>query len=62
MDRETLLDKLEAAKAEQRRCMGGVDQDSCVAASKRITELRNALRDDRALTAHFGHVLKHKEC
>jgi hypothetical protein len=61
MERDKLIAELEAAKAEQRRCMGGVDQDGCIAASKRITELRNALRDDAGLTAHFAHVLAHKE-
>ena len=31
-----------------------------IISQKQITELRNTPRDDKALTAHFGHVLKHK--
>jgi hypothetical protein len=60
-ERDALVAELEAAKAEQRRCMGGVDQEGCVAACRRITELRNALRNDKTLTEHFAHVLQHKE-
>lgn len=56
-DRERLIALLEAAKLEQNRCMGGVDPDGCVLASKRVIELRGMLRDDAAIVAHFGKVL-----
>ena len=52
-----LADELENAKREQKRCMGGVDPEGCIAASKRITELRLAMRDDTAFQAHLAKVL-----
>jgi hypothetical protein len=54
--RERLITELVAAKVEQSRCMGGVDPAGCIAASKRITELRNALRDTAAFTVHLTSV------
>lgn len=45
--------ELEAAKQEQRRCMGGVDSIGCVKASQDISRLRNLLRDDERLFAHL---------
>ena len=52
-----MIASLDEAKREQRRCMGGVDPVGCVAAAKRIVELRNQLRDDAALLQHFQNVL-----
>ncbi len=56
-----LLKALDEAKEEQKRCMGGVDPAGCVAASKRITELRLALRDDMAFVTHLGRVVIQRE-
>lgn len=50
---DALLAELESAKTEQRRCMGGVDQDGCIRASGRIIELRNQLRDNPAMIEHL---------
>lgn len=53
MERTALISELEAEKTEQNRCMGGVDPVGCVAAARRITELRNTLRDDSIMFAHI---------
>jgi hypothetical protein len=57
MDKPYLLAALEAAKTEMARCMGGVDQAGCVAAAKRITELRGLLRDGAEMNAHLSVCL-----
>lgn len=56
-DKNDLIRELDAAKVEMNRCMGGVDQAGCVAASRRVAELRLALRDDAAMLAHLQTVL-----
>jgi hypothetical protein len=57
MKRTQLIAELEAAIAEQKRCMGGVDPAGCVAAARRVGELRNLLRDDSEMFPHFQKVL-----
>jgi hypothetical protein len=57
MDREKLTAELRAALAEQRRCMGGVDPATCVAAARRVTEIRELLRDDPAFIDHLARVM-----
>lgn len=56
-ERTKLISELQGAKSEQNRCMGGVDPVGCVAASNRITVLRDQLRDDKMMFAHFMQVL-----
>lgn len=57
MDREKLMAELDGALAEQKRCMGGVDPAACVAAARRVTELRARLRDDPAFIVHLADVM-----
>jgi hypothetical protein len=59
-ERETLTAELETAKAEQARCMGGVDPAGCVAAARRVTELRVKLVDDVAMAAHLQACIKER--
>lgn len=56
-NKEALRIELDQANREMLRCMGGVDPQGCVAASRRVTELRLALRDDQAMIAHFARVM-----
>jgi len=51
--REQLMAELEAAKRDMNRFLGGVDPDACAAAARRITELREKLRDNAGLVSHF---------
>lgn len=60
VDRERAIEELKSAIREQSRCMGGVDPAGCVAASKRITSLRNALRDNRLLIEYVRAVALNK--
>ena len=60
MDRTETLAALESAKAELMRCMGGVDPDGAIVASKRITEYRNALRDNPLMIKHLSSVIEAK--
>ncbi len=48
---------LEDAKREQNRCMGGVDPEGCVAAARRVVEIRAALRNNAALIEHLAICL-----
>ncbi len=48
---------LEEAKREQSRCMGGVDPAGCVAAARRMVEIRAALRNDSAMIEHLAICL-----
>jgi len=48
---------LEAAKAQQRRLMGGVDPVGCIEAAKLVTRLRMMLTDDDAMMRHLGQVV-----
>jgi hypothetical protein len=57
-DRAELLAELESAKTELTRCMGGVDQAGAVRISRRITELRNALRDNPAMIEHLERAVR----
>jgi hypothetical protein len=57
-DRAVLLSELESAKRDLNRCMGGVDPAGVVRASKRIVELRNALRDNPAMMEHLGRAVQ----
>jgi hypothetical protein len=57
-ERAELITELTAAKAEQSRCMGGVDMAGCVRASNLVTALRLRLRDDASLFDHFLKVIE----
>jgi len=54
MTRAKLLSDLESAQNELRSFMGGVDPHRAIITSKRITELRHALRDGSVLVEHFA--------
>ena len=55
------MQELRTATDEMRRCMGGVDPDGCVRAARRITELRESMRDDRAMNEHLLRVVNTPE-
>jgi hypothetical protein len=57
MERTELTAELEAALAEQKRCMGGVDAPGCVIAARRVSELRALLRNDPAFIRHLARVM-----
>jgi hypothetical protein len=52
-----LIAELDAALTEQKRCMGGIDQPGCVIAARRVTELREMLRNDAAFISHLADVM-----
>ena len=58
IERSVLLQQLEAAQADLRACMGGVNPQGAILAAKRVTALRATLRDTPALIAHLQGVVR----
>ena len=43
MEKQTIKQELISAIFEMKRCMGGIDASGCVAAARKVSELRIAL-------------------
>lgn len=56
-ERARLLAMLEDCKWLMQRTTGGVDQHTSYAAAQMITRLRNLVRDDEALHAHWAAIV-----